>query len=392
MHPRSTFLVLVALVPAAAGCRDDATSPTGPTTAKPAAAAGLAVASNTWVTRKDLETDQYTDFATATVTDASGRSVLYVIGGRAGNLSPFTESGLAKVMAYDVTTNRWTVKASLPEQLHSTNGAGVINGKIYVSGGVPRRKTYRDVLYVYDPATNAWASKRRLPITGYRGVTGVIDGKLYVVTSCHGQEDCLYYDDYQLPVGHPDRWLFRYNPRTDTWTELAIPPGVFGSGGPGTMGMGGTIGGKLYVGNGQSNILLVYDPVTNTWTEKATPRALRIGAAFATLGARLYMVGGVRINADGTYSEVRTTNAYDPTTNTWTNLAPLPTPRSWIAGDPCRRERSAPHRAGGRCPSRQQPAIHPVTRGSPAYPKQPLSESYSMFFGIRLEASFDPRH
>ena len=333
MHPRSTFLVFVALVLAAAGCRDGATSLAEPTTAQLASASELAVASNTWVTRKDLETEQYTDFATATVTDASGRSVLYVIGGRAGNLSPFTESGLAKVRAYDVATNRWTVRASLPEQLHSTNGAGVINGKIYVSGGVRRAKYYRDAFYMYDPATNTWASKRRLPITGFKGVSGVIDGKLYVATSCHWQEDCSYYDDYRPPTGHTDLWLFRYDPLTDAWTELAIPPGLFGSGGLGTMGMGGTIGGKFYVGNGQSNVLLVYDPVTNTWTEKATPRALRIGAAFTTLGARLYMVGGVRVNADGTNSEVRATNAYDPATNTWSNLAPLPTSRSWTAAN-----------------------------------------------------------
>ena len=327
MHPRPTFLVFVALLPAAAGCREDAASPTEPTTTRPAPASGLAIASDTWITRRDLETDQYTDFATATVTDASGRSVLYVIGGRAGNLSPFTESGLAKVRAYDVAMNRWTVRASLPEQLHSTNGAGVINGKVYVSGGLRRRKYYRDALYAYDPATNTWASKRSLPITGYRGISGVIDGKLYVVTSCHWQEDCLYYGDYRPPPGHTDLWLFRYDPRTDTWTELAIPPGLFGP------GMGGTIGGKLYVGNGQSSTLLVYDPATNTWAERPTPRALRYGAAFATLGARLYMIGGVRINADETYSAVRATNAYDPATNTWINLAPLPTARSWVAAN-----------------------------------------------------------
>jgi N-acetylneuraminic acid mutarotase len=201
--------------------------------------------------------------------------------------------------------------------------------QIYLSGGLSGRKSYRDELYMYDPATNTWASKQPLPITGYWGATGVIDNKLYVVTSCRWQEDCLYYGDYMLPSGHPDRWLFRYDPLTDTWTELAIPPS--GTGGHVTMGIGGTIGKKLYVGIGESNILQVYDPVTNTWVEKATPRALRSGGAFATLGARLYMAGGIRWNADGTYSEVRATNVYDPATNTWTNKAPLPTPRAWTA-------------------------------------------------------------
>jgi N-acetylneuraminic acid mutarotase len=99
------------------------------------------------------------------------------------------------------------------------------------------------------------------------------------------------------------------------------------------MGMAGTIGGKLYVGQAQSNVLLVYDPPTNTWAERETSRVLRGGAAFATLGARLYMIGGFRYNADGTFSEVRATNAYDPAANTWTNLAQLPAPRSGMVAN-----------------------------------------------------------
>ena len=324
MHTRS-WLAISAVLLSVPGCRDDATSPAEPFTTNTASAV-----SNTWITRKDLWSNQYSHFANAVVPNASGQSILYVIGGITSSGGLFTSGGVSKVMAYNVATNRWTAKASLPTQLHSTNGAGVINDKIYLSGGVSGRKRYRDELYLYDPGTNSWAAKQALPITGYRGATGVIDNKLYVVTSCNYQEDCFYYGDYMLPAGHPDRWLFRYDPPTDTWTELAIPPS--GTGGPLTMGIGVTIGRKLYVGNGESNTLQVYDPATNTWVEQATPRALRSGAAFAALGGKLYMAGGIRWNADYTYSEVRATNVYDPATNTWTNLAPLPAPRAWIAG------------------------------------------------------------
>ena len=37
--------------------------------------------------------------------------------------------------AYNVATNTWTFRHRLPKPLAGSNGAGVINGKIYVSGG-----------------------------------------------------------------------------------------------------------------------------------------------------------------------------------------------------------------------------------------------------------------
>ena len=70
------------------------------------------------------------DLTAATVTNAAGHSIVYVIGGR-------TTAGasLGKVMAYDVTANTWTTKASLPRPLWGMNQAAVLKGRIYVSGG-----------------------------------------------------------------------------------------------------------------------------------------------------------------------------------------------------------------------------------------------------------------
>ena len=55
-------------------------------------------------------------------------------------------------------------------------------------------------------------------------------------------------------------------------------------------------------------------------------------AAGATLGAKLYVVGGFQENADGSIvGAVRSTSVYHPATDTWTNKAPMPTARSRIA-------------------------------------------------------------
>jgi hypothetical protein len=100
-----------------AACVDDPTQP-APPAEPPLTVPALAVASNTWLTRADMWSVERFDLAAATVTNAAGQSVLYAIGGR-------TSAGsLSKVMAYNVTTNTWTLKASLPRPLYAMNGAG----------------------------------------------------------------------------------------------------------------------------------------------------------------------------------------------------------------------------------------------------------------------------
>jgi N-acetylneuraminic acid mutarotase len=315
VHTQS-FLAVGALLLAALGCHDGTGSPTEP------AAPGtpeFGVASNTWLTRANMQSDRYSP-TVAVVTSAQGLTTLYAIGGHTSG-GPFCSGAVSKVQAYNASTDTWTTKAPLPIQLTDANGAGVINGKIYVSGGCFNYKNYSNWLLMYNPATNTWTRKRDLPITGFDGATGVIDNKLYVITSCHGQEDC-YYGDYSQ-TGHPDRWLFRYDPATDTWSELAIPPRTHGK------GVAGTIGGKLYVVGGDfgTRALDVYDPATNTWTARASMGSDRWGAAGTALAGKLYVIGGV----DSSFQNVSTTNVYDPTTNTWRRRAPMPTARGGMA-------------------------------------------------------------
>ena len=84
----------------------------------------------------------------ATVTNAAGQSIVYAIGG-ATVVSPLTL--LRKVSAYNAATNTWTERRPLPVPLYLSNGAGVINGKIYVSGGFSssrRRSPHPGALHV----------------------------------------------------------------------------------------------------------------------------------------------------------------------------------------------------------------------------------------------------
>lgn len=326
MRKHPIVLILLALGwLALTSCTEDTTAPsTGPTTGAPE----LAVASNTWNTRRDMWGIERKDFVTATVPNSAGQSVVYVIGGRGASYV-----GLTSVMAYNVATNTWTLRAPLPFPLYGMNGAGVINGKIYIAGGY-NYGTPMPSLLVYDPAKNTWVRSgmprpREDVIAGGYGVTGVINGKLYVLT------ECITTINQEYNSCSPDL-LFRYNPATDRWVTLASPPenGSYTNIG----GAGGVIGGKFYVlGYTQrytgEGLLAMYDPATNQWTPKRGLGLPRWDAAAVVHAGKLYVIGGKKPNPGGeTFETLRANIAFDPTTDRWTNYAPLPSARTGLAG------------------------------------------------------------
>ena len=304
-----------------AACGDGTVTEPTPAVEPGAMATDLAVAADNWIVRANMPTNRV-DLATATLTNAAGQSILYAIGGRTAAGGP-----LGTVTAYNAATNSWTFRRLLPRPLYYTNGAGVIDGKIYISGGCYSSDCVYNPptadLYVYDPATNSWTAKRAMPEGGDRGVTGVINGKLYVLTQCYEDQggpwnpECARYN------------FFRYNPATDRWARLASPPP-----GIGLFGMGGVIGGKFYAmgGVGANGMLAVYDRSTDQWTLKTPLDRMRFGSAATVLDRKLYVMGGVRLWEDSRRETLDVTIVYDPVTDRWTRRASLPSARSGIAG------------------------------------------------------------
>jgi hypothetical protein len=249
-------------------CGDEPTQP-DTTTDQTSAILPGAQASDTWLTRRPLPLER-AGVATAVVPNAAGQSIVYVIGGY-HPYRPFPS--LARVDAYNVAANTWSRKRDLPVALQNIHGAEVIDGKIYVAGGrkVSNVGFASYLLYVYDPATNTWTQKRGMPERGAGGVTGVIDGKLYVAGPSEEQEDYSYF--------------FRYDPATNKWTRLPRPTHAYF--------MGGVLYGRLYL---VGNQVEAYDPATNQWTAKASPPAahINIWGTAAAVGAKLYVFGGSR--------------------------------------------------------------------------------------------------
>ena len=314
-------------------CAEDR-SPTQPESgAEPASAAGLAaaIAPNTWLLKAAPPNDQsVTGLSAGVVPDASGNSIVYTLGGRSNDPGAGGSGCGSNILAYKIGTNTWTVKGYDPRLfLYNSNGVGKIGNTLYISGGESDCAGYHidGKFSAYDPATNTVTAKPNPPRLTADGVTGVIDGKLYVLPGLCSTD---------LP-GYPPycqseqiRTLWRYSPTTNSWTWKRQVAHNHAN------GAGGVINGKFYVAGGSSNYgaqleasLDRYDPATDTWTTLAPlPKAGR--AVGAVLQGKLFVVV-----SDETGTTARRAYAYDPAMNKWTSKAaphwdhPAIVPNTW---------------------------------------------------------------
>jgi N-acetylneuraminic acid mutarotase len=270
-------------------------TPTQPETAGDQSMATLspALASNSWTTKAPLPDGPFGVSAGMAVNSA-GQSIVYTFGGQ---LPDSPGPGPAVVEAYNVATNTWTSRSAHVQPVTRGNGVGKIGSKLYFSGGYYGDELYASELDAYDYGTDRMIKKADMPKHTGDGVTGVINGKLYVLPGTCELDDC---------ATNPIRRLYRYDPATNTWVAGALSPHVHKN------GAAGVINGKFYVAGGLGvTDLDVYNPATNTWKTLAPlPTAGRaIGAA---LGGKLFV-----ISSGNTFGDEVHSYAYNPATNTW---------------------------------------------------------------------------
>jgi N-acetylneuraminic acid mutarotase len=202
----------------------------------------------------------------------------------------------------------WQTLAPMPTARQELATA-VLNGKIYAIGGYDSSGTKTNIVEVYDPTTNTWTSAHPIPVALHHNCAAVAAGKLY-------------------SFGGPSTQTFVYDELNDSWSAVAsmlffqvLSPAV------------GVFNDKIYVaggvsggsGNTKQNLVEVYDPVANTWTALEPMKVGRNHCGGAFIGGKFYVVGGRRVTRALDANEV-----YDPQTNTWADQAPLPTPRAGI--------------------------------------------------------------
>ena len=258
-------------------------------------------------------------------------AVSWTLGSAAGaNTLQATAVGLSgSPVVFGATGNAWTTKASMPTA-RQTAAAGVINGVLYVVGGSDATSSTasKRANEAYDPVTDTWVAKAPDPIqngagqgVAYAGA-GVIAGKLYVVGGEGTCGPCI-----------PTSVLEVYDPSTDTWSSKAPMPTARAE------LTAGVVNGILYViggrtGGGASASVSVgtveaYDPTTDTWTTRAAMPTPRQDATVGVVNGTIYVVGGFSASSG---SVLNTVEAYNPIADAWTTKQAMPTARSFLSG------------------------------------------------------------
>ncbi len=232
-------------------------------------------------------------------------------------------------MAYDLQTGVWRSNLAQRPILGNHHGSEVINGKLYLFGGLGTGGSAGRV-QIYDPTTNSWALGASAPYAAGSVATALIGGKVYMAGGIVGSTTV--------------NTAAVYNPATDTWSPIASMPAGRNHTAASTDGkkfyiFGGRTGGNVVsVG---FNDVQIYDPAANTWQWSGQagsgipPLPQKRGgmgkAAF--YGNEFYVMGGETTSsgtgqvAGNVYNRV---DVYNPVSKTWRLETPMPTARHGI--------------------------------------------------------------
>jgi len=202
----------------------------------------------------------------------------------------------------NLAENSWTPKTSMPTAGSGYGiGAAVVNGKIYVIGN--------DTHYEYDPATDAWSSKKPMPTPRYSCAIAACQNKIYVIGG-------VTYLNPNTGISTNCPLNEVYDPATDTWeTKEPMPTAR-------SQMEANTVNGKIYVIGGRTGGMYttvafneVYDLANNSWTRKAPIPYPVVLYASAVVNNKIYVIGG-QDEFDSSMN-LDTNQIYDPETDTW---------------------------------------------------------------------------
>jgi N-acetylneuraminic acid mutarotase len=227
----------------------------------------------------------------------------------------FTPNATATVEAYDPEARTWRKIADFPRVLQHANAA-VVAGKLYVTGFFigSSFSNTSGQVFEYDPAEDQWTEKAAMPIRTERASACV---------AALGNKIYVFGGARGPTVADASA----YDVVLDEWEALPALSQTR------EHCVAGAIDGIIYIAAGRSGSItglrpstLAYDPALQTYTEKAPLRTPRGGVAGAVLGQRLFVFGGEGNSASesGVFPEIE---AYDPITDSWSALPPMQVPR-----------------------------------------------------------------
>ena len=243
---------------------------------------------------------------------------VYAIGGIVPGSKPQGAPSNA-VEAYDPTAGTWATLPTMPTARGDLAVATGPDGRIYAIGGyLPPPQNYDvNTVEAYDPIAGSWSTVAPMPTPrdGLAAVTGS-DGRIYAIG---GESNGSFVKTVEAYDTTANTWSTVASLPVATWrlAAAAAPDGKIYA-----------MGGDMVVGTTPTflNTAEAYSPTTNNWTSIAPMSSARFGLAAATgPDGHIYAIGGVAVV--GANSALSSAEAYDPTSQAWSAVSSMGTAR-----------------------------------------------------------------
>ena len=227
--------------------------------------------------------------------------------------------GMSLVEVYDPETNTWERLTDMPT-VRSSAKVAVVNGKIYVLAGDVGKdnrhvnlKTLK-VVEMYDPETDTWVRKQDMSRRRMAFGIGVVAGKIYAIGGYVHPGNRKPDEPWRLDL------VETYDPATDTWAKRAkMPTKRDGFGAEVVRETIYAVGGSGWPHDGQGGPALAtieaYHPKTNRWRKKPDMPNLRWVFSSVVVADKIYLIGGTDLQAGD--RRPAPIEVYDPATERW---------------------------------------------------------------------------
>ncbi len=241
----------------------------------------------------------------------------------------------SSVERFDPENDQWQLLKPLPKPRHHI-ALAAHGSEVYGLGGFrgnwPAWRAMDDV-FVYDIEKNKWALKYKLPVARGEHTVSVLDNELIVIGGRVRKTENAesFFEHVDTGLTHSlnittGQWKARVSMPTPRNSHAAavIDGEVFVVGGRRNVM---TSGGRLEIEN--LDVLEAYNPKTDTWRRLAPMPEAQGGLAAAAMNGKLYVFGGEQFSPDTkVFSSCWT---YNPKSNTWQSLPDMRTPRHGLA-------------------------------------------------------------
>jgi N-acetylneuraminic acid mutarotase len=294
---------------------------------------GPALTQGKWTSLKEIPQGEEEVYGTA----AGGK--LYVLGGL--GIFPGWEPK-QMLWSFDPATSEWTKLPDIPEGIHHP-GFAAVGDRLYSVGGftIARPPTGLPAwvpsksLWIYDTNAKSWSKGADLPTPRGALSATAVGTKIYAIGGAKNPS-------YSTPELRPNVPVENvatnevFDTEKGTWSAAAPMLTARNHHGAALIDgkiyvVGGRIGSTFIIGlSNNVSTNEVYDVEKNTWSSALGMPTPRSGIGVAVLNGRMHVLGGEAYLNDlvGTY---RTHEAYDPKSNSWQRLPPMPTPRHGLA-------------------------------------------------------------